>query len=349
VRGSTAYPPSPDITAPDGQFREWLRAVRSEPGGEPNDKQGRSAVLVAVLVDDLESLTILLDGGAPPNPPHPTSHQTPPLHAAVQLGRIEMVQVLLEHGASLTVGGEGRSVFGFAAKRGDDGVMETLLETAKARHEEFDGLTGCGTAFIDDALCEAARHGRAQWIDRLLDAGADINAVQTGMYTPLINATIQGHAEVIRSLLKRGARVDAAPSPGRSALYYASTAPPATAPSNHFPELAQVLGEFGARARAEMLITNMINRRMDQFAILLTMNPRPEDLLEVLQKSIISTNLEAVQRIVDAKLPDGSPAVKPSATIVRMAERHFEGFPDSEVRSDAIKIAEILKAAAESR
>jgi ankyrin repeat protein len=55
----------------------------------------------------------------------------------------------------------------------------------------------------------------------LLEAGADVNAVQHGGYTPLIQAAAAGKKEIVQALLEHGARTDAKCDQGRTALDYA--------------------------------------------------------------------------------------------------------------------------------
>ena len=58
---------------------------------------------------------------------------------------------------------------------------------------------------IEEELREAAEDGNVNKIGRLLDAGANVNVDAQ----PLIAAAINGHAAVIKLLIKRGADVNA--------------------------------------------------------------------------------------------------------------------------------------------
>ena len=59
-------------------------------------------------------------------------------------------------------------------------------------------------------------------IELLIDWGADVNASDLTGLTPLMGASIGGHAEAARVLLERNARVNAATVDGRTALMYSS-------------------------------------------------------------------------------------------------------------------------------
>ena len=58
------------------------------------------------------------------------------------------------------------------------------------------------------ALHTAANHGNLAAARRLIKAGADLNAVGKGGWTPLVMASFKGHYEVVAALLAAGAEVD---------------------------------------------------------------------------------------------------------------------------------------------
>ncbi len=66
----------------------------------------------------------------------------------------------------------------------------------------------------------AARQGFAATVDALLDAGADINQVTAGdKTTPLLIATINGHFDLAKALLDRGANPNLAAENGATPLF----------------------------------------------------------------------------------------------------------------------------------
>lgn len=58
------------------------------------------------------------------------------------------------------------------------------------------------------ALHSAANHGDARAARRLIETGAEIDAIGKGGWTPLHVATFKGHLEVVQVLLAAGARVE---------------------------------------------------------------------------------------------------------------------------------------------
>ena len=70
------------------------------------------------------------------------------------------------------------------------------------------------------ALLFAVRQGNAEAVTALLKAGADVNQVSTGDHTsPLLMATINGHFDLAKMLLERGANAKLASDAGTTPLY----------------------------------------------------------------------------------------------------------------------------------
>ena len=61
---------------------------------------------------------------------------------------------------------------------------------------------------MDPDWAQALRAGDVKGLARLLDAGADINALDRYGQTSLMIATRQGHVEVVRLLVDRGATLN---------------------------------------------------------------------------------------------------------------------------------------------
>ena len=58
-------------------------------------------------------------------------------------------------------------------------------------------------------------------VDRLIDAGADVNARGVGRQTALMRAAKRGHSEIARKLLSSGARPDLRDRTGKTAESFA--------------------------------------------------------------------------------------------------------------------------------
>jgi ankyrin repeat protein len=69
----------------------------------------------------------------------------------------------------------------------------------------------------------AARAGRTDLINTLVEVGADINKPAVLGWTPLMFAAAEGHPETVSALLEAGADVNATNGPGRTALMFAAS------------------------------------------------------------------------------------------------------------------------------
>jgi ankyrin repeat protein len=105
-----------------------------------------------------------------------------PLHFAAFFGHPEAARLLIERGADLE---------------------------ARSTNREF----ALNAAPLHSAVAARQR----DVIEVLLDAGADVNAVQHAGYTPLLEAAQSGDSELVELLLERGADPDAKLDDGRTA------------------------------------------------------------------------------------------------------------------------------------
>ncbi|HKQ04218.1 MAG TPA: protein kinase [Blastocatellia bacterium] len=129
---------------------------------------------------------------------------------AVHKGRQQMIARRLAAGANPNDGRMGTTLLMFAAKDGQAGIAQDLLNAgAKPDARDGDG---------DTPLMYAALDNRAEVASVLLKAGADVNARNNKGDTPLLGAALRGRAEVVRLLLAAGADVGAKNQKGQTAL-----------------------------------------------------------------------------------------------------------------------------------
>ena len=100
--------------------------------------------------------------------------------------------------------------------------------------------TGASAAELE--MLVAARDGQLETIVQVLDEGADVNAMAKGV-TMIDVATIEGHPDVVRLLLSRGASIDMAANEGNSTVLH-------TAAQYNRAEIAGVLIDAGADVSA---------------------------------------------------------------------------------------------------
>lgn len=135
-------------------------------------------------------------------------------HAAVRGGSKEVVDFLLENGASTgDLDSRGETPLHAAARAGKLEMARLLI--LKGADNNAVGNEG-GTP-----LYWACRRGHAAVAKTLLVAGADLNLRFTeGELSPLDAAVGFGHTGVLRVLVEHGTDVNAAGSDGRTALYW---------------------------------------------------------------------------------------------------------------------------------
>ncbi|KAJ3115228.1 hypothetical protein HDU96_001012 [Phlyctochytrium bullatum] len=168
----------------------------------------RGATLLGLASASLNApaVKLLLEKGAPVNPV-PTGHRSkPPLFFALEEDNLEILQLLVQHGADLNSRYRGDTALHRAAAKGRPEVVKLLLEFgADIEALNEDGLT---------PLCAAARKGRCECMDVLLDAGANVDAVDSEDEKSALSwACADGRLDAVRLLIARGASVNPASSP----------------------------------------------------------------------------------------------------------------------------------------
>ena len=138
----------------------------------------------AVQIDDTEEVKNLIGRGKKPNVKNLADEGNFPIHYAVENGNIDIVQLLLNAGAKISV------------KNYDKRTPLMMLD--------------------NDAS--------ADLVNTLLRAGAVVNAIDKDKNTPLILAAENASEDVVRVLILNGADVNAKNKKGRTALMQAAVA-----------------------------------------------------------------------------------------------------------------------------
>uniref|UniRef100_A0A8D2JI66 [histone H3]-lysine(9) N-methyltransferase n=1 Tax=Varanus komodoensis TaxID=61221 RepID=A0A8D2JI66_VARKO len=167
-------------------------------------KQGELQKVVLMLLDSLD-----------PNFQSEQQSKRFPLHAAAQKGFLEICHVLLQAGANINT---------------VDKLRRTpLMEAVANNHVELARYLvkrgGCVYTKDDGSTClhHAAKNGNVEMVSLLLSTGqVDVNAQDSGGWTPIIWAAEHKHIEVIRMLLTRGADVTLTDNEENICLHWAS-------------------------------------------------------------------------------------------------------------------------------
>ena len=177
-------------------------------GADPDaTSTGATALHTAVMHDQLEIVTALLQHGADPNA-YDVDSWTPLMFAQ----SLECVELLLSGGAKIG-----------ATDNCDDDVIQHHTDP-----EIIQRLQSAGASIetqpesFNSLLHTAAQRGDLTLLEYLLNQQIDINTPLQGGVTPLMTAAEQGHAVVLERLLASGADLHACNEQGRTALFYAA-------------------------------------------------------------------------------------------------------------------------------
>ena len=199
------------------------RIVRAllDRGADPHqvERSGETILMVATRSGNADAIRALLERGANPNATEPQLQLTA-LMIAADAGATDAVRVLLEHKAAI----HPRSRAG----------------SAPARKMPCKGQTGCGSHGAGivrgglpeqgyqppipgdmTALMFAAREGHVDAARLLLDAGAELQAVDKNGITPLLMAISNNRISMARLLIERGADIHVKDWYGRTPLFAA--------------------------------------------------------------------------------------------------------------------------------
>ena len=146
-----------------------------------------------------------------------------PLMLAARSGNLETVKLLLEAGANVNAAEKfrGQTALMLAAVENHAEIVQTLIAAgaqvnARTAEYSFQSLTGGAGGIIHDrpqgaltALILAARQGSIEACERLIAAGADLNATEPQYgFTALQTAIFNGHYALAKQLLEKGANAN---------------------------------------------------------------------------------------------------------------------------------------------
>jgi ankyrin repeat protein len=213
-------------------------------GANPNLRNEAGATALMWAVADTEKVRLLLEHGADVNA-RSDDGRTPLLIAAGQFGSGSIVKLLLDRGASLLAKSPANVGYSTplseAAFIGDEPLLRMLIERGadvkSAGNQPFTNANRAQCAKCLDTLLERADkatltktavlfappRGDASAIKTLLDRGADINAKDSLGNTLLMLAASSDAilVDTVKSLIERGAYLDAKNPEGKTALDFA--------------------------------------------------------------------------------------------------------------------------------
>ncbi|KAM4630901.1 histone-lysine N-methyltransferase EHMT2 [Polymixia lowei] len=167
---------------------------------------------------EVQRVLLMLMEGIDPTYQPDSQNRRSALHAAAQRGLLEVCYMLVQAGAKVDARDKAlRSPLLEAIINNHVEVTRYLVQSgASVYHAEDDGYTG---------LHHAAKLGNLDIVNLLLETGqVDINAQDSGGWTPIIWAAEHKHVDVIRALLNRGADVTIKDKEMNVCLHWASFA-----------------------------------------------------------------------------------------------------------------------------
>uniref|UniRef100_A0A671UGP0 Inversin n=1 Tax=Sparus aurata TaxID=8175 RepID=A0A671UGP0_SPAAU len=181
------------------------------------DNLFRTPLHWAALLGHARIVHLLLERNTSGTIPSDSQGATP-LHYGAQSNNAETVGVFLSHPSVKDEPDlEGRTAFMWAAGKGSDDVIRTML--ALTPHIDINMADKYGGT----ALHAASLSGHVSTVKLLLERGAMVDSLDVMKHTPLFRACEMGHRDVILTLIKGGsARVDLVDVDGHTALHWAA-------------------------------------------------------------------------------------------------------------------------------
>ncbi|CAJ1062178.1 LOW QUALITY PROTEIN: inversin [Xyrichtys novacula] len=180
------------------------------------DNLFRTPLHWAALLGHARIVHLLLERNVSGTIPSDSQGATP-LHYGAQSNNAETVGVFLSHPSVKDEPDlEGRTAFMWAAGKGSDDVLRTMLDLTP--HVDINMADKYGGT----ALHAASLSGHVSTVKLLLERGAMVDSLDVMKHTPLFRACEMGHRDVILTLIKGSTRVDLVDVDGHTALHWAA-------------------------------------------------------------------------------------------------------------------------------
>lgn len=198
------------------------------------DKIGRTPLCLALLRGRIDVANLLIEHGAEMNAQECYKNGANLLYYASMGGCINFVKLLLEQGAEVNVMernglDEPNTPLFWAARMGYVEIAKLLIEHGAEVNVQNKGRS---------PLRSASTWNRVEIVKLLLEHGAEVNIEDEDKWTPLHCAATRNHIEVVKLLLEHGANVNAQNKYGNTVFHLIS--------KHNYPEIAKLLIEHGA-------------------------------------------------------------------------------------------------------
>ncbi|KFP06609.1 Protein TANC1 [Calypte anna] len=166
---------------------------------DTDDLWGETALTAAAGRGKLEVCELILEHGAAVT--RPNRRGIPPLFCAVRQGHWQIAKLLMEHGSDVNLSDkQGRTPLMVASCEGHLSTVEFLLsEGANISSLDKEGLT---------ALSWACLKGHREVVQYLVEKGATTDQTDKNGRTPLDLAAFYGDADIVQYLVEKGAMIE---------------------------------------------------------------------------------------------------------------------------------------------
>jgi ankyrin repeat protein len=195
------------------------------------DKSEKSALIVAVLCGEEQLTKILISAGADVN--FKDDEERTAYSYAAQSGNIKLKKILIENGADTTIG-----VAEYEKQYGENAFFQA---SADGRTDVVEAMLNAGmnvNAINTGKMTALMRATEDSTVDLLINAGTNVNLKDNAGFTALIWAAAFHRKNQIIKLIAAGADVNAQTSDGKTALDFVTN-----------PEIRTVLIEAGAKTK----------------------------------------------------------------------------------------------------
>ena len=241
---------------------------------------------------------VLLDAGADPNMARQTGET--PVMSAARSGSVAAVKRLHAGGANPNAAqtSMGQTALLWAINGGHVDVARALLDAGATVTPAESGFT---------PLMFAARLGSIEASRMMLFAGDDINASSKDGSTPLLVATVRGHAKLAMFLLEQGAHPDGnLEGAGYTPLHWASS-------RSEVPFVALEIEPPGEWAAIER-----IPDRDDQFALIKSLVAHGADIEARTTRALMMSLVAFTQRVHKGATPFLGASLSADADVMRL-------------------------------
>ncbi|ANB59930.1 ankyrin repeat domain-containing protein [Anoxybacteroides amylolyticum] len=176
---------------------ELVKQMINKQTVKERDKDGNTPLHYAIDSGDIELVRLLVQHGADVNATNEAG--TTPLMKAAQFGQTEIVKFLYAHGADINrTDDQGETALSKAVEGNQVATVQFLLQAG--------ANVNIKTTIGKTALMTAAEYGYDNLVSLLLRHGADVNVKDKTGNTALSLAQYWKHESIIRQLKQKGAR-----------------------------------------------------------------------------------------------------------------------------------------------